>query len=40
MGFIGSNRAIALVLHGSHVTLGDAMILRHGGNLFNKQYFW
>ena len=35
LGFIGSNLAIALVDLGAHVTLLDAMLDEHGGNLFN-----
>jgi UDP-glucose 4-epimerase len=35
LGFIGSNLAIRLVEAGAHVTLLDAMIPGHGGNLFN-----
>ena len=35
LGFIGSNLAIRLVECGSRVTLLDAMIPGHGGNLFN-----
>ena len=35
LGFIGSNLAIRLVECGARVTLLDAMIPGHGGNLFN-----
>jgi UDP-glucose 4-epimerase len=35
LGFIGSNLAIKLVKAGARVTLLDAMIEGHGGNLFN-----
>jgi UDP-glucose 4-epimerase len=35
LGFIGSNLAIRLVQGGAKVTLLDAMIPGHGGNLFN-----
>ncbi|MBN2374016.1 NAD-dependent epimerase/dehydratase family protein [bacterium] len=35
LGFIGSNLAIRLVNLGARVTLLDAMIEDHGGNLFN-----
>jgi UDP-glucose 4-epimerase len=35
LGFIGSNLAIRLVESGARVTLLDAMIPGHGGNLFN-----
>ena len=35
LGFIGSNLAIRLVSLGSQVTLLDAMLPEHGGNLFN-----
>ncbi len=35
LGFIGSNLAIKLVKAGATVTLLDAMIEGHGGNLFN-----
>jgi UDP-glucose 4-epimerase len=35
LGFIGSNLAIKLVHAGARVTLLDAMIDGHGGNLFN-----
>jgi len=35
LGFIGSNLAIKLVESGAKVTLLDAMIAGHGGNLFN-----
>lgn len=35
LGFIGSNLAIKMVEAGAHVTLLDAMIEGHGGNLFN-----
>lgn len=35
LGFIGSNLAIKLVQAGAKVTLLDAMIRGHGGNLFN-----
>ena len=35
LGFIGSNLAIRLVECGAQVTLLDAMIPGHGGNLFN-----
>ena len=35
LGFIGSNLAIRLVECGAEVTLLDAMIPGHGGNLFN-----
>lgn len=35
LGFIGSNLAIKLVKLGAKVTLLDAMISDHGGNLFN-----
>jgi UDP-glucose 4-epimerase len=35
LGFIGSNLAIKLVELGAQVTLLDAMIPGHGGNLFN-----
>ena len=35
LGFIGSNLAIALVDAGAQVTLLDAMLPGHGGNLFN-----
>jgi UDP-glucose 4-epimerase len=35
LGFIGSNLAIALVSAGAIVTLADAMLPGHGGNLFN-----
>lgn len=35
LGFLGSNLALALVELGAHVTLLDAMIDDHGGNLFN-----
>lgn len=35
LGFIGSNLAIRLVEQGARVTLVDAMIDGHGGNLFN-----
>ena len=35
LGFIGSNLAIKLVKAGAKVTLLDAMIEGHGGNLFN-----
>ena len=35
LGFIGSNLAIRLLKLGAYVTLLDAMIEGHGGNLFN-----
>ena len=35
LGFIGSNLAIRLVGLGARVTIADAMIEGHGGNLFN-----
>jgi UDP-glucose 4-epimerase len=35
LGFIGSNLAIRLVQTGANVTLIDAMIPGHGGNLYN-----
>jgi UDP-glucose 4-epimerase len=35
LGFIGSNLAVALVGAGATVTLVDAMLPGHGGNLFN-----
>ena len=35
LGFIGSNLAIALADLGARVTLPDAMLDDHGGNLFN-----
>lgn len=35
LGFLGSNLAIALVGAGAEVTIVDAMIEGHGGNLFN-----
>jgi len=35
LGFIGSNLAIRLVEYGAKVTILDAMIPGHGGNLFN-----
>jgi UDP-glucose 4-epimerase len=35
LGFIGSNLAMKLVKAGAKVTLLDAMIAGHGGNLFN-----
>ena len=35
LGFIGSNLAIRLVESGARVTILDAMIEDHGGNLFN-----
>jgi UDP-glucose 4-epimerase len=35
LGFLGSNLAIALVSLGAQVTLLDAMLDEHGGNLFN-----
>jgi UDP-glucose 4-epimerase len=35
LGFIGSTLAIKLVELGAHVTLLDAMLDEHGGNLFN-----
>lgn len=35
LGFIGSNLAIALVKAGANVTIVDAMLPGHGGNLFN-----
>lgn len=35
LGFIGSTLCIRLVEYGAHVTLLDAMIAGHGGNLFN-----
>ncbi|MDD5458732.1 MAG: GDP-mannose 4,6-dehydratase [Phycisphaerae bacterium] len=35
LGFIGSNLAIGLVNAGANVTLLDAMISGHGGNLYN-----
>jgi len=35
LGFIGSNLALKLVQTGAKVTLLDAMIQGHGGNLFN-----
>lgn len=35
LGFIGSNLAISLVKWGANVTLLDAMIPGHGGNVFN-----
>jgi len=35
LGFIGSNLAIRLVAMGAKVTLMDAMLDGHGGNLFN-----
>ena len=35
LGFIGSNLAIELVERGAKVTLLDAMIPGHGGNVFN-----
>lgn len=35
LGFLGSNLAIRLVEMGADVTLLDAMIENHGGNLFN-----
>ncbi len=35
LGFIGSNLTIKLVELGARVTLLDAMIKGHGGNLFN-----
>ncbi|MDD2889021.1 MAG: GDP-mannose 4,6-dehydratase [bacterium] len=37
LGFIGSNLAIKLVGAGAKVTLLDAMIPGHGGNLFNVE---
>lgn len=37
VGFIGSNLAIELVKAGANVTLVDAMLPGHGGNLFNIQ---
>lgn len=35
LGFIGSNLAIALVEAGADVTIIDALIPQHGGNLYN-----
>jgi UDP-glucose 4-epimerase len=35
LGFLGSNLALRLVALGAHVTLLDAMLDDHGGNLFN-----
>lgn len=35
LGFIGSNLAIKLVEYGAKVTIVDAMIPGHGGNIFN-----
>src|SRR5262249_16094021 len=35
LGFLGSSLAIRLVELGAHVTLLDAMLEDHGGNLFN-----
>ena len=35
LGFLGSNLAIRLVALGARVTLLDAMVEDHGGNLFN-----
>lgn len=35
LGFIGSTLAIALSRAGAHVTILDAMVEGHGGNLFN-----
>ena len=35
LGFIGSTLSLRLVEYGAHVTLLDAMIPGHGGNLFN-----
>jgi UDP-glucose 4-epimerase len=37
LGFLGSNLAIALVGLGAQVTLLDAMLDDHGGNLFNVE---
>jgi UDP-glucose 4-epimerase len=37
LGFIGSNLAVKLVEAGARVTLLDAMIEGHGGNLFNVE---
>jgi len=37
LGFLGSNLAIALVGLGARVTLLDAMLDDHGGNLFNVE---
>ena len=37
LGFIGSNLAIALVELGARVTVLDAMLQDHGGNLFNVE---
>ena len=37
LGFLGSNLAIRLVALGARVTLLDAMLDDHGGNLFNVE---
>jgi UDP-glucose 4-epimerase len=37
LGFLGSNLAIRLVALGARVTLLDAMLDNHGGNLFNVE---
>lgn len=39
LGFIGSNLAIKLLKLGAKVTLLDAMLSGHGGNLFNIEAF-
>ena len=37
LGFLGSNLAIRLVALGARVTVLDAMLDNHGGNLFNVE---
>jgi UDP-glucose 4-epimerase len=37
LGFIGSNLARRLAMHGAYVTLIDSLVPEYGGNLFNVQ---